>query len=30
MRVASLDNTMKGKVQTWRDPDRRRSNAKKT
>jgi hypothetical protein len=30
MRVASLDNTMKGKVQTWHDPDRRRNNAKKT
>ena len=30
MWVVGLDNTMKGKVQTWRDPDRRRSNAKKT
>ncbi|MFT6563147.1 MAG: hypothetical protein ACJAX6_001537 [Limisphaerales bacterium] len=30
MRVVGLDNTMKGKVQTWHDPDRRRNNAKKT
>jgi hypothetical protein len=30
MRVVGLDNTMKGKVQTWHHPDRRRNNAKKT
>ena len=29
MRVASLDDTMKGKVQAWRDPDRRRSKRQK-
>ena len=29
MRVASLEDTMKGKVQAWRDPDRRRSKRQK-
>jgi hypothetical protein len=29
MRVASLDATMKGKVQAWPDPDQRRSKRQK-
>ena len=29
MRVASLDDTMKGKVQAWPDPDRRRGKRQK-
>ena len=29
MRVASLDDTMKGKVQAWPDPDQRRSKRQK-
>ena len=29
MRVASLKDTLSGKVQAWRDPDRRRSKRQK-